>query len=916
MAVHMVIPDNDFLRVLILVGDQRDAQLIVEHLTRSRFRLDWVAVNTLEQLRAALHPAPDLILAGDAPGSGLALDALGLLRDEGLEVPFIVIGSELSHERIVTLIKKGADDYLLKDELDRLDTAVTQAFEARQIRSGQVLGAAGSELLKDPRGQRELEVILSVNAALRNLPNRETMLPVVSEIMMGIVPASGALICLNDTVSGELLPMHVSGVWSSVPDLSIQLEQPVMKTAYQDGFVLLWDEPDTAPELSLVPAEMTWGSLFCLPLTSSQEDIGLIWFACEEGCPEEALRLAQVVANIAATAIHRSSLNENTLRALQESEALANISRILNQNLDLDQIFRQIVQETIRIIGNAYRAVIHLYDERHQRLHAVALGEVRDGTVETKSLIQIRVSPNNELDFGRLNVRDVHSASMHAGTGVAGKVIEEGVPMIVQDTGQDQRYLQTGFETETRSLVVAPILSGEQRLGTLSVLGDESNLFSVSDKNLLERLCLQASIAIENARLLEAERQQRELAETQAEISALLNQTLSMDEVLAGIINYTLRFFRAKAANIMLIQGDQLQVVRHIGYDETEGSTLLQPLNIQELPPDDLLRQAYEMGSKITVTDSMKETERRRMLSFDWLRSFVIIPLKVGNRVIGLLNVDSAEPDAFGKLELQQLDIFANSASIAVNNAQLYQVLEQTLKTEKSTRLQLIRADKLAGMGRMVASVAHELNNPLQTIKNCLFLIEQSFVEEDADLLELALSEVERLSSIVNRLRDVYRPVDQTEFQQTALLPLFSDLEMLLETHLRRHSVQLEIRKQGIEGVMVRAIPDQLKQVFLNLSLNGIEAMQPTGGKLEIIVQPDSDALRVGVKFSDTGPGIPDDDLKLIFDPFYTTKSTGMGLGLSICYDIVQNHNGLIEVKNNEMGGVTFTVWLPMQLEA
>lgn len=114
---------------------------------------------------------------------------------------------------------------------------------------------------------------------------------------------------------------------------------------------------------------------------------------------------------------------------------------------------------------------------------------------------------------------------------------------------------------------------------------------------------------------------------------------------------------------------------------------------------------------------------------------------------------------------------------------------------------------------------------------------------------------------------------------------------------------------------MVRAIPDQLKQVFLNLSLNGIEAMQPTGGKLEIIVQPDSDALRVGVKFSDTGPGIPDDDLKLIFDPFYTTKSTGMGLGLSICYDIVQNHNGLIEVKNNEAGGVTFTVWLPMQLE-
>ena len=137
---------------------------------------------------------------------------------------------------------------------------------------------------------------------------------------------------------------------------------------------------------------------------------------------------------------------------------------------------------------------------------------------------------------------------------------------------------------------------------------------------------------------------------------------------------------------------------------------------------------------------------------------------------------------------------------------------------------------------------------------------------------------------------------------------------MLLETHLRRHSVQLTLNRQGTQNLLIRAIPDQLKQVFLNLSLNGIEAMQPDGGELEISVTVDRNAQRAGVLFSDTGPGIPEDDLKLIFDPFYTTKSAGMGLGLSICYDIVQNHNGLIEVKNNPESGVTFTVWLPVQI--
>ena len=108
--------------------------------------------------------------------------------------------------------------------------------------------------------------------------------------------------------------------------------------------------------------------------------------------------------------------------------------------------------------------------------------------------------------------------------------------------------------------------------------------------------------------------------------------------------------------------------------------------------------------------DTQTDPAAKRNTSFDWLRSFVIIPLKVGSRVIGLLNVESEIPNAFGKLEMEQMEIFANSASVAANNAQLYQVLEQTLQTEKSTRLQLIRADKLAGMGRMVASVAHELN--------------------------------------------------------------------------------------------------------------------------------------------------------------------------------------------------------------
>ena len=603
---------------------------------------------------------------------------------------------------------------------------------------------------------------------------------------------------------------------------------------------------------------------------------------------------------------------DESQRALQESEAIANVSRILNQNLELEAIFAQVVHEVIGIIGPAYRAVIHLYDEKNQRLHAVAVSEKVNGEIETKGLIHLRVSPQNEFDFGQLEEDDIRFASMRAGQGVAGLVIDSGSPLMVSNTRVDDRFIHTGRLEKFQSIVVTPILSGERRLGTISVLGDEPDLFTKADLSLLEKLCLQVAVAIENARLLESERQQRSLAQAQAEIAALLNQTLSMDEILAGIINHTRRFFRVRAANIMLVKEGRLEVVRQQGYDPGDVPERGADFKITALPEDHHIRLVCETGRMIMAGDTREEEWQWAGL-IGWIRSFACIPLKIGNRVIGLLNVESEIPDAFSEIELAQMETFANSAASAVNNAQLYQDLENALRTEKATRQQLILADKLTGMGRMVASVAHELNNPLQTIKNCLFLIEQSYEgQEDSDLLELALSEVQRLSMIVERLRDVYRPAQRDEFVSLQLAPLFDDLDKLLETHLRRNQVTLKLHPGGLEDTWIKGYPDQLKQVFLNLSLNAIEAMQPEGGILRVGTDFDQQQQQIGVTFTDSGPGVPEADLKVIFDPFYTTKTPGLGLGLSICYDIVHNHSGRIDVKNNSTAGATFTVWLPV----
>ena len=1015
---------SEALKVLLLEDNRDDALLVRHELKRAGFEVEAVRVDTRVAYEAELKKEPDLILADFTLPQYDALSALRLLKETGLDIPFIIVSGAISEEFAIKCLEEGANDYLLKDRMLRLGPAVRQALVEHRLRKDkrsaeqalsesekkyrslfmesregiittdltgtitetnpafeELIGYERKEIIGRPlfeffvnpkfrryltemreaygfarnieidflhkdqhvlhvlvtgsvmkdekgepqsflgilrditerkRSQREMEVIIAVNAALRTAETSKEMVPVVAKLVQDIVNPEGVAIFLKDPITDRIQLETLTGEWADFSDFSIQLDSVMQAAMLESGTVRHWKAPFDAPELkvSLTPPDLK--RLFCIPMTTDHGKVGLIWYGCKDDCVVDSFSLVQVIANISANAIHRTMLHENNLRSLQESEALANISSILNQNLNLETIFRQIVREAVGIIPEAYRSVIHLYDEKTERLHAVALSWYSEDRIETRSLIEIRVSPKNEFDFDVLDEEDIQAASMRVGKGVAGKVIESGQPIIVHDTQDDARYLQIDPGPSIRSILVAPILSGDKRLGTLSVLAAKANEFTQIDQNLVERMCTQASIAIENARLLEAERRQRHLAQAQAELSSLLNESLALDEVLAGVLNHTIRFFNASAANIMLVLENKLNVVRHMGYRGAEELMDTMSVSLEDLEESyEALYRAYFNTEVVVLQYKTEHTTELGRERFGWVRSHISIPLVSNNQVIGILNMESDRLGSFEELEPVQLESFSNSAAVALENARLYADLEQSLATEKATRSQLIQADKLAGMGRMVASVAHELNNPLQTIKNCLFLIEQSFADpEDVDLLDLAMSEVQRLTSIVNRLRDVYRPVHNNEYVVTALGPLMLELEKLLETHLRRNRVDLKMDVAAAKGVSVQVFPDQLKQVFLNLSLNAIEAMQPDGGDLGVSITKNN--KMVHISFSDTGSGIHQDDLAIIFDPFYTTKESGMGLGLSICYDIVHNHNGAIKVKNNPEKGVTFTVSLPL----
>jgi two-component system sporulation sensor kinase A/two-component system, sporulation sensor kinase E len=229
----------------------------------------------------------------------------------------------------------------------------------------------------------------------------------------------------------------------------------------------------------------------------------------------------------------------------------------------------------------------------------------------------------------------------------------------------------------------------------------------------------------------------------------------------------------------------------------------------------------------------------------------------------------------------------------------------------KRAQAALIEAEKLAVTGRMAASLAHEINNPLQAVVGFLSLaLEDLRAGKGAQrYVEIALEELERAAGMVEHMRDLNRHPDAAAREHT-------DVNALLERVLALTRKKCQQRGVEVAWAPGQALPrpalqaNSLQQVFMNLVLNAVDAM-PGGGRLEVSTGARGDPPAVWVRFADTGVGIPAANVPRLFEPFFTTKAVGLGLGLSVSQEIVHEHGGRIEVESVEGAGATFTVRLP-----
>lgn len=263
---------------------------------------------------------------------------------------------------------------------------------------------------------------------------------------------------------------------------------------------------------------------------------------------------------------------------------------------------------------------------------------------------------------------------------------------------------------------------------------------------------------------------------------------------------------------------------------------------------------------------------------------------------VGCLYVaDSRQPGGPDSREMVNLEVFASDLAVTFENVRLHQ--------------QLVRSEKLAGLGQLVAGVAHELNNPLTGIIGYTDLLAEE-VRDPNPLrrIEKLGNEARRMKRILDGLLRFGRQ-NNSAARSTALEPVLHDVVQLREYHLRAHGISLDMHVEPMLAP-IGISEDELKQLLLNILNNAIDAVEESA-KREIRIRASSQSGRAIIRFEDTGPGFA--DLARAFDPFYTTKPVGKGtgLGLSICYGIMQECNGEITIANQNPFGASIIIDLP-----
>jgi PAS domain S-box-containing protein len=776
--------------------------------------------------------------------------------------------------------------------------------------SGVVIGVieAYRDVTTEKRLEERLEAIYQLGQELTLLRDEAAIVQRVLEKAVGVLQFEMAGCGLVDEATGELVYHYVFGaaprITGETPTLRMPLDgraaRGISVAVVQSGRAI--NVPDTTQDARYVPfpEDSPCRSELCVPMKIGDRVIGVLDAESVEPnhFTQADQQLLQSLADQIVVALQNAWLfNQVRQRAIQLQTA-AEVSRAATSVLELNQLLPQAV-ELIRERFGLYYVGLFLVDE---------VGEWAVLQAGTGKAGQTQLAQRHRLKVG--------------GESMVGWCVANARARIALDVGQEAIRFDNPLLPDTRSEMALPLVSRGEIIGALSVQSTRPAAFSQEDITTLQTMADQLANAIENARSYQAERARRQELEAIQQASLSLTASLELPQVLDAILHAALNLVSAQDAHIFLYDEGRLTFGAALWMDGRRETPYDKPR------PNGLTYAVAQQGESIIVPD-LPNHPLFADAPPDWVGAIASLPLKIGQRVVGVMNIARPVPGTFSEAQLRALRLLADQAAIAIENARLHEDLHAQLDALRHAQTRLVQSEKLAAIGELVAGVAHELNNPLTSIIGFAQLLQHSQMDDQSQQdLDKIVAQARRAASIVRGLLDFARQYPPERKPVLVNDVLDSTLD-LLAYELRIGNIEWTTHYSN-DLPLTMADPQQLQQVFVNLVHNACQAMGEahSHGHLTVTSELGRPAFLnrqhkaqpvIRVIVQDDGPGIPDDIMPHIFNPFFTTKppGEGTGLGLAVCHGIVSEHGGHIwaetaQTQDGSPGGATFFVELPV----
>jgi signal transduction histidine kinase len=452
--------------------------------------------------------------------------------------------------------------------------------------------------------------------------------------------------------------------------------------------------------------------------------------------------------------------------------------------------------------------------------------------------------------------------------------------------------------------------------GVLNVAARAGEIFSDEELRFLETLGHQICLAVERSRHRAAERARSQESRAMAAITKAIGGSLDVAVVLRAVGETAGDILGIERVHIFLGDDPHSLRVAHLSglpHPELEEGQDVDAVRVGA----NLYRLAIEGRALVRVDDWEQDGRVNKALARRWeTGSALVAPLLARNRLLGLLVLTRTKPHVWTDEQADLAEALAAQAAVAIENARLYEDLRQAYNELKDTQQRLIQNERMAVVGTFASGLAHEVRNPLNSMGLQLALLERRIASLDGavagqiqGLSSVIRKEIQRLDALVGDFL-LFSRTNRMHFRPTSLDALLDEIVRLLRPEGRVSNVAL--RRERPEGPLPKLPMDaeKMKQVFINLLRNAIEAL-PDGGL--VVIESRLVDSRAAVVVRDNGPGLPEG--LDVFQLFVSTKQGGTGLGLSIAQQIVLDHGGEIAASRTPGGGATFTVTLPLGVD-